>query len=267
MLRLLQLELAKIKTYKTFWILTGIYLLFLVGITSSGMEALRWLAVNGANLGEYDVQKIPLYHFPDIWQNLTWVAQKFKLLPGIYIIISVTNEFTYKTIRQHVIDGLSRADFIGAKVLFIFLISLASTLVVLALGLILGNLYTPSSSPELMVTHIEFVPAYWLATFNYLLLALALAFIIKRAGLAIVILLIYPALEWMIKIPLPYNLEYLANYLPYASLSDLIQFPFSKYAMMAIQETVLPHQWGINLAYIPVLIGLSYATIARKNLS
>lgn len=267
MKRLVQIEWIKTKKYKTFWVLASIYFLFLIGITSSGMEALKWLASHGANFGDYDINKIPLYHFPDIWQNLTWVAQKFKLLLGIYLIISVTNEFSYKTIRQNVIDGLSRTDFIASKTLFALFISLISTLVVFILGMILGSTYSPTSEMEYMFKHVEFIPAFFLATFNFLLLSMLIGYLFKRAGLAIVILLVYPALEWMIKIPLPTNLEFLTEYLPYSALTSLIDFPFPRYVLMEIRDSVGLQYWVINMAYIPVLIYASYVTIARKNLS
>jgi len=267
MLRLLKIELAKIKGYRTFWILIGIYFTFLLATTLSGMEALKWLAAKGAEIGQFDVLKVPLYHFPDIWQNLTFVAQYFRFLIGIFIIISITNEFSYKTVRQNVIDGLSRADFIASKVLFIIGFSLLTTIIVLFIGLGMGSIYSPEAEMRFMFTHIGFVPAYFLATLNYLLLVMTIALIVKRAGLSIVILLIYPAFEWILKIPLPDSMEYFTEYLPYSALSNLIDIPFPKYVFIEIRDTVDIKDVLINLAYIPILIFIGYKSIANKNLS
>ncbi len=266
MIRLLKIDLAKIRSYRTFWVLFGIYFVFLIVITSSGMEALKWLAAKGADFGDFDIQKVPLYHFPDVWQNLTYVAKHFRILIGIFIIISVTNEFSYKTIRQNVIDGMNRAEFIGSKVLFIFGFSMLSTLVVFFIGISLGSIYSPESEMQFMFKHVEFIPAYFLSTFNYLLLMMVIALIVKRAGLSIVILLIYPVLESIIKVPLPDNLEYLTEYLPFSALSNLIDFPFQKYVFMEIRDTVAWKDVWINIAYIPILISIGYQTIANKNL-
>jgi len=267
MLRLLKIELAKNKSYYTFWILIGIYFTFLLATTLSGMEALKWLAAKGADFGDFDVLKVPLYHFPDIWQNLTFVAQYFRFLIGIFIIISITNEFSYKTIRQNVIDGLSRADFITSKVLFIIGFSLLATIVVLFIGLGMGSIYSPKSEMRFMFTHIEFVFAYFLATLNYLLLVMTIALIVKRAGLAIVILLVYPVFEWILKVPLPDSMEYLTEYLPYSALSNLIDIPFPKYIFIEIRDAVGLKDILINLAYIPILVFIGYKSIANKNLS
>ena len=267
MIRLLKIDLAKLFNYRTFWILIGIYFVLMISVTMSGMEALKWLAAKGAQFGEFDVLKVPLYHFPDIWQNLAYVAQYFRLLLGILIIISITNEFSYKTIRQNVIDGMSRADFIGSKTLFILVLSMASTLVVLAIGLIMGSIYSPESEMKFIIKHIEFIPAFFLATLNYLLLVMVIAMAIKRAGLSIVLLLVYPAIEFMIGVFLPYSLEFLTNYLPYTVLSNLIDIPFPKYVFIEIRDTVEWKDIFLNLGYIPVLIWLSYSTVAKKNLS
>ncbi len=268
MLRLLKIELAKNKSYRTFWILLGIYFVFLLATTLSGMEALKWLSAKGAaDFGGFDIMKVPIYHFPDIWQNLTYVAQYFRFLIGVFIIISITNEFSYKTIRQNVIDGLSRADFITSKVLFILLFSATTTAVVLLIGLGMGYIYSPESEMRFMFKNSEFVLAYFLATFNYLLLVMAIALIIKRAGLAIIILLIYPAFEWILKVPLPTQLEFLTEYLPYSALSNLIDVPFPRYLMIEIKEVVDVKDILINIVWIPLLILIGYQSIANKNLA
>lgn len=267
MIRLLKIDFAKIKSYRTFWVLIGIYFVVLGVITMSGMEALTWLAEKGAKIDGFDVEKVPLYHFPDIWQNLTYVAQYFKLLIGIFIIISITNEFAYKTIRQNVIDGMNRAEFIGSKVLFILGLSVVSTVFVFLIGLLMGSIYSPESEMQFMFKNVEFIPAYFLSTLNYLLLVMAIGLLIKRAGLSIVILLVYPALEFVLKVPLPDSLEYLTEFLPYSALSNLIDMPFPKYVFMEIRDTVELKDVLINLVYIPILIGIGYQTIANKNLS
>jgi len=266
MSKLLKIEFAKLQSYRTFWVLIGIYFVFMGIITLSGMEALKWLAEKGAQF-ELDIMKVPLYHFPDIWQNLTYVAQNFKLLLGIFIIISITNEFSYKTIRQNVIDGMSRADFIGSKVLFILSLSVISTLFVLIIGLFMGSIYSPESEMQFMFKHIEFIPAFFLATFNYLLLVMVIALLLKRAGISIVILLIYPAMEFMVEVFLPGSLEFLTNYLPYNAISNLIDIPFQRYLFMEIRDSVELKDVLLNLIYIPILIGMGYQTISNKNLS
>lgn len=267
MIRLLKIDLAKIKSYRTFWVLIGIYFAILALIPISGMEVLKWLASKGADLGEFDIMKIPLYHFPDIWQNLTYISKFITVIAGILMIILITNEYSFKTIRQNVIDGMNRGEFIGSKVIFIFSLSFVSTVFIMLIGLVMGTIYSPESELAFMFKHFEFVPAFFLYSVNFLLFSLVIGLVIKRAGLSIVILLIYPLLETIFVTVLPNFLESVGNYLPFGAISNLIDFPFSKYAMQEIRDSVDWKDVFINIAYIPVLIGIGYQTIANKNLS
>ena len=267
MIRLLKIDLAKLLSYRTFWVLIGIYFSILILILISGMEFLKWLASKGAQFGEIDIMKIPLYHFPDIWQNLTYVAKFITLIAGILVVILTTNEFSYKTIRQNVIDGLSRADFITSKVLFILGLSLVSALVVLFIGLLMGSIYSPQTEMHYMFQHIGFVPAFFLMTLNFLLFSMMLALVIKRAGLSIVLLLVYPLFEVIIRSMLPDPVDNVVNFFPFWAITNLVDFPFSRYAFQEIRDSVAIKDIIINLVYIPVLIGVSYKTIAQKNLS
>jgi len=96
---------------------------------------------------------------------------------------------------------------------------------------------------------------------------MTIALIVKRAGLAIVILLVYPVFEWILKVPLPDSMEYLTEYLPYSALSNLIDIPFPKYIFIEIRDAVGLKDILINLAYIPILVFIGYKSIANKNLS
>ncbi|RLD19615.1 MAG: hypothetical protein DRI71_11525, partial [Bacteroidetes bacterium] len=191
MIKLLKIDFKKLRNYRTFWVLIILYFATMGLITSSGMEFLKWLVSKGADFDQVDILRVPLYHFPDIWQNLTYVSLYFQLVLAIVVIISVTNEFTYKTVRQNIIDGMDRKDFLASKIMTVLMISLASTVFVFLIGMITGLIYTPESEMRFMFTGIEFIPGYFLATFSYLIMVMLFAIWIKRSGLAIGIVLIY----------------------------------------------------------------------------
>lgn len=267
MIRLLKIDFAKLKSYRTFWVLVIINFAILALIPISGMETLKWLASKGADLGDFDIMKIPLYHFPDIWQNLTYISKFISVIAGILVVILITNEFTFKTIRQNVIDGMNRAEFIGSKVIFILGLSLVSAVFVMLIGLIMGSIYSPDSEMRFMFKHIDFILAFFLYCVNFLLFSLVIGLMLKRAGLGIVILLVYPIIETTIIAILPGSVEFIGNYLPFGAISNLIDFPFSKYALQEIRDAVEVKDIIINIAYIPLLIGIAYNSIAQKNLN
>ena len=236
-------------------------------ITSSGMEFLKWLVSKGADFNDVDILRVPLYHFPDIWQNITYVSLFFKLVLAVVVIISITNEFSYKTVRQNIIDGFDRKDFIISKVLTIFLLSLASALFVLAIGLITGSIYSPASEMRFMFDGIAFIPAYFLDTFSYLLLVMLFSMVIKRAGLTIGLTLLYPAIEYAIGGNLPDSVEWINDYLPLHAINNLINVPFQRYVFMEIQDYVALDSVLIVLVYCVIFIYLSYLTLVKKDLN
>jgi ABC-2 type transport system permease protein len=267
MIRLLKIDLLKLTNYRTFWILVILYFVTMGLITSSGMEFLKWVVSKGADFDDLDILRVPLYHFPDIWQNLTYVSLFFKLVLAIIVIISITNEFSYKTVRQNIIDGFDRMDFIISKVLTIFVLSLASTLFVFLIGLITGSIYSPETEMRFMFRTIEFIPGYFLDVFSYLLMVMLFSMVIKRAGLAIGLTLIYPALEYAFTANLPDSLDVVSDYLPLHAINNLVRVPFQRYAFMEIQDYVAWADVGVVIIYCFLFIYLSYLTLVKKDLN
>ena len=145
MLHLLKIDLKKLLDYRTFWIICGLYFFTLVAGAASGMEFLKWLARTIEGFGQsININRIPLYHFPDIWQNLAWSAGLLKLGLAIMVVTSITNEYTYRTIRQNIIDGLSREQFLISKILTNGLLSALSMVLIFLIALVAGLIYSPS---------------------------------------------------------------------------------------------------------------------------
>src|SRR3977135_3165680 len=118
MLHLLKIDLKKLTNYRTFWVVCGLYFFTLAFVTASGMEFLKWIASFIEGCGQkINIDRIPLYHFPDVWQNLVYISGLFKIVLAIMVVISITNEYQYRTIRQNIIDGLSRWQFLQSKLL------------------------------------------------------------------------------------------------------------------------------------------------------
>lgn len=267
MIKLLKIDFKKLRNYRTFWVLIILYFATMGLVTSSGMEFLKWLNSKGADFDEVDILRIPLYHFPDIWQNLTYVSTYFQLILGIVVIISVTNEFSFKTIRQNIIDGFDRKDFLGSKVLMIFVITLASTLFVFLIGAITGSIYSPATEMRYFWTGIEFIGGYFLNTFTYLMLVMLFAIWIKRSGLAIGLVLIYPALEYAFGASLPDSMDPMLPYLPMHAINAIINVPFQRYVFMEIQDYVDPVSAIVAVGYIVLFTLLAYRNLVKRDFS
>lgn len=266
-LHLLKIDLKKLTSYRTFWVVCGLYFATLGIGTASGMEVLKWLAGIFDNFGEkLNISRIPLYHFPDVWLNLIWVSGLLKVLLAIMVVISVTNEFTYRTIRQNIIDGMSREEFILSKISTNALLSLTSVTMTFVIALITGMIYSPSLHLDHMITDMEFIPAYFLEIFFFLSYALMLSMLVQRSGLTIILLLLTPLIELIIQINIDDYVPALVQFLPMQSIRELITFPFPRYALQEIKDYISLPTLGIVLAWTFIFNYLSYLKLKKSDI-
>jgi len=273
MIRLLQIEWLKLKHYRPFWILMSLYALITIVICSSGMEFMEFLKNEGADFKGFNPTLLPLYDFPDVWQNLTYVASFFKIFPAFLVIITVCNEFNHRIIRQNIIDGLSKTEWLLSKLLFIGAISIACTFLVFLIGLITGGIYAHPDSMPYMLSSTSFLGAYCLDVFIYLTFALLLTLIIRKPGIVIVGLFMY---TFMIE---PFTVHFLnyypdlsdgtraiAPFLPVRAIHNLVRIPFPRYMFWEIQDYVGLKDLIIALVWLSIFVGASYWILKRKDL-
>jgi ABC-2 type transport system permease protein len=267
MLHLLSIDLKKLMNYRTFWIVCSLYFLTLGFTTASGMEFLKWLAGKGAEFGTtINIDRVPLYHFPDVWQNLIYISGFFKLILAFMVVISVTNEFTYRTIRQNVIDGMSRTEFLFSKVLTNLLLSVLSCAMVFVIAFVTGLIYSPELEMQYLFSDVGFLLAYFLEIFATLSYTLMLALIIQRSGLTIVVLCLSHMIEAIIKANIDDTLPWSIQFFPMESISNLVAMPFPKYLFQEIQDYVSITAVAIALGWTIVFNYISYQKLQRSDL-
>jgi ABC-type transport system involved in multi-copper enzyme maturation permease subunit len=270
MLHLLKIDLKKMTSYRTFWVIAGLYF-FMIGVgAASGMEVLKFIARMIEGFGQnININRIPLYHFPDVWTNLIWTAGLLKIVLGVMVIISVSNEFTYRTARQNIIDGLSRWEFIFSKILMNLMLSLASVAVLFLVGLLTGMIYSPSLELSKMVTDLEFFPGYFLEVFMLLSLAMMIGVLVQRAGLAIVLLLSSWFLEWVVRAIIFKNMadaDRPDRFFPMYSMGNIVECPFFRYGFQEIKDYVSLAAVAIALTWTLIFNGIAYFKIKRADI-
>ena len=135
MINLLKIEWLKIKNYTAFIVMT---LFFIVGVF-----ALNYIVftvnknivnnVPGAGLVSFSP-----YDFANTWQSTSYATGFILLLPALLLLMLFTNEYTFKTHRQNIIDGLSRQQFIVVKITMGFIFAVVATFLVVVTALIFG---------------------------------------------------------------------------------------------------------------------------------
>jgi hypothetical protein len=250
---LLSIEWLKIKRYRTFWVLIG---LFVVLLTLWNLQLARGVL-------DFDLPIANDYTFPVAWENFGWWGSVFVLFLAILVITLTCNEYTFRTHRQNVIDGWSRLSFFHAKVALVLAISMAVTVLVFTLGAVFGIQY--SGGADKLTEGLKCVPYFFLLVLNYLGAALLMAFLIRRSGLAISLFLLYALIvETFLKFTINhYSKSKLGDLLPLQSSDELLPFPLIRMGMkMANQkiETYPDYTYVIaSIAWIAV-----YYFVARR---
>ncbi len=272
MTRLFLIEWRKIANYRTFWVLFILYFAIVGFVLSAGKMFLQFLADQGADFNGINPTILPIYDFPDIWQNITFTASFFKVFLSFLVIISITNEISYRTIRQNIIDGLSRADFIKAKLILVFNLSLVNTLFITALGLILGLVYSPVKEIDLILLQWQFIPVFFLQTFVFLLFAFVLSLLVKKSGFTIIMIAFYtyfiePIATAILKNvkQIPESIKELVPFFPVKAVNNMISNPFPKYILREIQDFVAWQELAIASGYFVLYLFLIILFMRKTN--
>jgi ABC-2 type transport system permease protein len=266
MTRLFRIELIKIRTNAAFWVLASLHIGIILLVILSGKMFLRSISLNGESITNLiDPSAIPLYQFPDIWHNVTYVAAYLKFILAIYMIISITNEISFDTLRQNIMNGLSRVDFIVSKYFLILLLSFGSAVFVLVTALVTGLTSTPEFEAHDLIKYSGFIPAYFLLLTAYLVFAFLIGLLIKRTGLAMGLMFLYtliiePVIVFRIKT------DWIKGLFPLKAINNLIHMPFGKYALREVQDYVAVKDIAIVAVYLILFTWFIYLLLRRRDL-
>ena len=271
MLRLFSIEYFKLKNTRYFWILCGLFILFLLSVPIAAKAFLDFLSAQGEMITGLGVllNELPLFDFVDIWQNLTWVYRSFSILLGFIVVISVCSEYSYGTIKQNVIDGLSPRQFLWSKLSFILGISLVMSLVVMLIGLIMGLMWSPVKTLPFIVKNIAFIGAYFMHLLAFQLFCLVIALLIRRSGITLALLIFYVYVIEPIGTAIlqyKYKLTLLADIFPIRAINNMIHFPFGKYALQETQTYVSIQDIVIWALYMALMYILADRLISKRDL-
>ena len=136
MINLLKIEWLKLKNYSAFIVL-GLF--FLLGILGSNYAVfyLKKNFIDKADPTKMIAGASP-YDFTNTWQTTSYVSGFVLMLPALLMILIVTNEFSFRTHRQNIIDGWSRRNFIDVKIVMALIAAVVSTIVVFFTAIIFG---------------------------------------------------------------------------------------------------------------------------------
>lgn len=266
---ILTVEWLKIRRYKPFWVVVVLYPISLAGVLTIALWTQTKIhgVADEAGVGQAVEAYLP-FAFPHAWQSVGYLAGWMHFFPAALLILSVTNEFSFRTHRQNLLDGWSRAQFLVAKAALASALCFACTLAT-AVAALIGGLVS-KSTPSLEGA--GYLVLFLLQTHVYVFFALALAFTIRRAALALAGFLIYSTiLENFAAFLMNRNLNGLGTYLPLEAAGELVPVPFLKeHAPEAAREFLNQTNESVLvlvcLAYLGLFLGLLWARFRREDL-
>lgn len=232
MLSLLKIEWLKIKKYPAFW-----WMLAIVGLTYPGVNAMTYYGYLKATTGKEitnNLAKMFLgnpFAFPEAWHSVAYFSSFFILLPSLLVIMLVTNEYTFRTHRQNIIDGWSRVQFITSKLFDVLIVSAIVTIVYFAVAAGFG-VYADSSLSYQWTKQLQYIPLFFLQTFAQLSIAFMLGYLIKKAFIALGLFLFYYLIIENIAVGYArFKLNDIGRFLPFEISDRLIPPPvfFSRF--------------------------------------
>ena len=261
MQHIIKIEWLKIKNYPAFW--------WVMGIT-----ALTYPAVNSIILYQYygliekenatgQVVKALLgnpYSMPESWKTVAYFSSIFVFIPAIVIIMLITNEYTYKTNRQNIIDGWSRKEFMMAKLMDVALLSFIVTLLYAVVALVIGM----SNTKEVTAgrwSMVYYIGLFALQTFSQLSIAFMVGLLVRKSFIALAIFAFYFIMLEPISVELIRNKlnSNIGDYFPLKVSHKLIPRPafFGRLDEKAYQASLDAVKYHIG--YTLILIVLTWA--------
>jgi ABC-type transport system involved in multi-copper enzyme maturation permease subunit len=174
------------------------------------------------------------------------------------------NEFEYRTIRQNVIDGLTRSEFIVSKLISILLFSAVSVLFIFLLAVGLGYTYSDQPDAGMVWPQAVLLLGYFVQILVYLSLALLIAILLRRPAIAIAIFVIYTYVaDPIISYKTPDQFKFLV---PMSTARAIIQPPIGKILNAPMQQGLDASHVIASCITIVIFIALSFFILKRRDL-
>ncbi|MBC7523390.1 MAG: ABC transporter permease [Flavobacterium sp.] len=277
--RLLAIELQKIWKNKASRVLTSTYFILLTFIAL--IAAIKF------DIGpiKFHLADEGIFNFPYIWHFNTYIAAILKFFLAVVIVSMMANEYSYGTLKQNLIDGLSKREFIESKFLTVVVFSGISTLFIFTISLILGLIFSSYTEISIIFSQMEYLLAYFVKLVGFFSFCLFLGIFVKKSAFALGFLLVWNIIEGIISGILTFKVfpdnhdtaSNITQFLPLQSMSNLIIEPFSRLSIVknigtqigvAGTKDYAVHWYSILivLCWTAIFIFLSFKLLKKRDL-
>lgn len=232
MLRLLTIEFHKLRYNKASRVLSIIYF----GL----LTAIALIAAIKFDIGaiQFHLADAGIFNFPYIWHFNTYIAAILKFFLLLVIVSMMANEYSHKTLKQNLIDGLSKKEFILSKFYTVITFAAVSTIFIFVVSLILGLIYSDYNELAIIFSDLDYLLAFFIKLVGFFSLGLFFGILIKRSAFAVGAIVVWLIIESIAKGLLYWNFRSSDNtseivngitqFFPLESMANLIKEPFTR---------------------------------------
>lgn len=278
MIRLLQIEFIKLWNNRASKFLIFAYF----GLILS-MALISMIKIDRPPI-VFNIADQGISNFPYIWHMNTWIASWLKLFFAIVIVSMMANEYSNKTIKQNLIDGLSKKEFLMSKFLMVISFSILSTIFVFLVSLVLGLLYSDFNEIAIIFSDLEYFLGYFVKLLGFFTMCLFLGLLVKRSAFALGFLILWWGIvENLIvrfsvwKLFGKESSDTVMHFMPLEAMSNLIVEPVTKFkAVQSLSTqlgTDLSRDYAVHwydllivLGWTAIFVYLSYALLKKRDL-
>lgn len=278
MLRLLNIELHKLKYSRSAKVLTLTYFILITFIAL--------IASIEFNLGNvnFRVADQGIFNFPYIWHFNSYIAALLKIFLAIVIVSMMSNEYSNRTLKQNLIDGLSKKEFVLSKFLTVLLFSVISTFFLFVVSLILGLSFSDYTEFSIVFSEMSYLLGYFIKLTGFFTFCMFLGILVKRSAFALGFLFIWWIFESIVYGILTWRVfrdselaDNIMQFFPLSSMSNLVIEPFSRINLVQTAASQMGSEFAkdygiywyqilIVMAWTFIFVFLSYKLIKKRDL-
>jgi len=234
MKRLLNIELHKFRYSRSSKVLTIIYLAIVMAMMFLGMVRIDINGFSGA------LSDLGIFNFPLVWHMSTYFTSFLKIFIAIVIVSLTASEYSNRTIKQNLIDGLSKKELVLSKFYFVVVLAILTTVVVFIASMILGLIYSDYNEFGIIFSDLQFLGAFFLSHLIFFCFCLFAGILLKRSAFALGFVFVWYIFEGIVNLvsiglDKYYDLsiyDWVLHILPLNAMSNLIKQPFTRVGLV-----------------------------------
>lgn len=209
-----------------------------------------------------------IWEFSEVLKYTFYCASYFHVLVSLILVIIVSNEFSYRTAKQNIIDGMTKKQLIFSKLAILVFLSLFVTLYNCLLALVLGLI---NSDTVDLYANSHYIFVFFFQSFCYFSIALFFVTVIRHTAMSLVTVIVFPVVDFIAGKIIP---PMIYVFFPLNIFSTLTPSPVRKEVLLMqesqTKEKVLELElWqlgGLAAAFVLLLYLASYMSIKRRDL-